>query len=169
MTYEIRPSLVVMQEVVGNIWDYLSTHWIVIPTNAGWKITGENIMGRGLAQQATRRFPGLAASYGEFCRQHPGEAKIFPIKSGDVWLIMLPTKPLNPAAPNMSWKGKSDINLIERCVIELSRFTYGPRSVALPALGCGLGGLKIKDVMDVLCKYLDSDDFLFVHEPPSIV
>ena len=37
-----------MQVVQGNLWRYHRTHWIVVPTNIGWKLSdGCNIMGRG--------------------------------------------------------------------------------------------------------------------------
>lgn len=156
-----------MKEVVSDIWAFRKTHWICITTNAGWKVNGDNVMGAGLAKQASSRFPMLARRYGAFCRMNPGAAKLYPYKSYENWLIMYPTKALNPDVPHLSWRSKSSIELIEKCAVELVEFAKtSERPIAVPALGCRNGGLNVHDVLDVLYKYLHGDQFTFVHEPP---
>ncbi len=44
-------------EVTGDIWTYVPTHRIVIPTN----ILG--VMGAGLALAAKQKYPGIQAAY----------------------------------------------------------------------------------------------------------
>lgn len=154
-----------MIETIGNLWDYEQTHWLCITTNCGWRSNGDNIMGAGLAKQAAQRFPKLPRRYGAFCRMFPGAAKLYPYKSYDSWLLMYPTKALNQDRPHLSWRGKSSLQLIEQCAIELTKFADNAgRPVALPALGCKNGGLNVKDVLGILYKYLHGDRFLFVHE-----
>src|SRR3954466_10328708 len=104
-----------MNIVSGNIWNYLSTHWITVTTNEGWNSKGDNIMGAGLAKQAAQRYPDLPKLYGKFLREHPGERTYFTYMSQ--WLephrlIMYPTKALNPNAPHLSWRSKSSVELI---------------------------------------------------------
>lgn len=156
-----------MRETVGDIWDLRLSHWLCITTNQGWRSNGDNIMGAGLAKQAAQRFPNLPRRYGAFCRMYPGAARLYPYKSHETWLLMYPTKALNPATPHLSWRGKSSIDLIERCAVELVKFSEtSERPIAVPALGCKNGGLNVHDVLDVLSKYLKSDQFVFIHEPP---
>jgi len=161
-----------MIQTVGNIWDFLPTHWICIPTNEGWNSRGENVMGRGLAQQAAKRFPELASIYGKFLVANPGAGETYPIVLNNAKLLMFPTKPLNKTAPAMSWKSNSSLALIDRA----SRFMRSwltslnnNDNVAIPALGCGLGGLQLYDVIDVLDENLTGetigDRYLFVHAP----
>lgn len=124
-------------------------------------------MGAGLAKQAAQRFPRLPLRYGVFCRMYPGVAKLYPYKNRNTWLIMCPTKMLNQQAPHLSWRGKSSIELIERCAFELAEFgKTAERPIAVPALGCRNGGLNVNDVLDVLYRYLKGDQFTFIHEPP---
>lgn len=159
-----------MKETAGDLWDYEQSHWLCVTTNQGWSKSGSNIMGAGLAKQAANRFPNLPARYGAFCRMFPGAAKLYPYKRYTSWLLMYPTKALNPQTPYMSWRGKSSLELIERCAIELAKFgETSERPIAIPALGCQNGGLKVCDVLDILYKYLKSDDkFLFVHPQPLL-
>src|SRR5574338_386984 len=111
-----------MKEISGNIFDYLDSHWLVITTNQGWKLNGDNVMGAGLAKYVKDNFPELPSRYGLFCRQYPGEPRLAPYvfpdpKNGKLRrLIMFPTKTLNPSAPHLSWKQPSSLDLIEACL-----------------------------------------------------
>src|SRR5580692_3397304 len=137
-----------MNIVHDDIWSYLDTHWICITTNQGWNRSGENVMGRGLALQAAQRYPDLPFVYGKICQNDPGTHRIEPVVflSKDMvsaaHLLMFPTKRLNASAPWMSWKSKSDTDLITECLVALNNFTTTTdRPVALPAVGTANGGL----------------------------
>lgn len=54
------------------------------------------------------------------------------------------------------WREPSDIKGIERGLQWLQEHdaSEGIRSLAVPALGCGLGGLDWRDVGPLMCRYL---------------
>ena len=149
-----------MRKARGDIWHWHDADWwIVIPTNIGWKRNGENVMGRGLAREAARRFDGLALWYGLHCRDHGASAGVvtWPLHH----LIMFPVKPLREDAPWLSWQQKADLGLIQRSAWELSQlklrgFLQGA-PIAVPAVGCGNGRLKLEQVEPILAAYLDND------------
>ena len=103
------------------------------------------VMGRGIALQFKKAFPENFKAYAEACKW--GEVKpgrMFVHESGGLanprFIINFPTK--------RHWRGKSRIEDIEAglqdllCVIQEKRI----RSIALPPLGAGLGGLEWQEV-----------------------
>ena len=80
-----------MKWVNGDIWIYHKLgSTIVIPTNAGWKSDGNNVMGRGLAKQASEKFKDLSLMYGQYCKIKQPHC-YFENKR----LILVPSKKLN--------------------------------------------------------------------------
>lgn len=155
----------------GDIWKYEKDSVIVIPTNAGYRADGTNIMGRGVAQQAAAKYPDLPRWYGQMCRLYGNDAcNLYPEDPIDKpKLILFPTKPLNRKTPWLSWKQKSDIKLIEKSAELLVAISQkelisvdGKPRIILPAVGCGLGGLDLGEVVPVLKKHLVSDRFILV-------
>jgi len=103
------------------------------------------IMGRGIALQFRKAFPDNFKAYEAVCKRgelHPGRMFIFDTDSltNPRYIINFPTK--------RHWKGKSRIADIESgltaLVAEIHRL--GIRSIAIPPLGCGQGGLDWADV-----------------------
>jgi O-acetyl-ADP-ribose deacetylase (regulator of RNase III) len=103
------------------------------------------IMGRGIALQFRKAFPENFKAYEIACRRHevqPGRMFVFETGSltNPQYIINFPTK--------RHWKGKSRLDDIESglkaLVAEIKRL--GIRSVAIPPLGCGQGGLDWGDV-----------------------
>lgn len=103
------------------------------------------IMGRGIALQFRKAFPENFKVYEEACKRkelQPGRMFIF--QTGQLtnphWIINFPTK--------RHWKGKSQLADIESgltaLVAEIRRL--GIRSIAIPPLGCGQGGLDWAEV-----------------------
>lgn len=103
------------------------------------------VMGRGIALQFKREFPDNFKAYAAACERgevRPG--KMFTFRTGRLvnprFIINFPTK--------NHWKGKSKIKDIESgleaLVAEIRHL--GIRSIAIPPLGSGLGGLKWSDV-----------------------
>ena len=103
------------------------------------------IMGRGIALQFRKAFPNNFKAYEAACRRqqlHPG--KMFVFETGSLtnprYIINFPTK--------RHWKGKSRLVDIESgltdLVVEMRRL--GIRSIAIPPLGCGQGGLDWAEV-----------------------
>jgi len=103
------------------------------------------IMGRGIALQFKNAFPGNFHSYADACARgevQPG--RMFVFETGELghprWIINFPTK--------RHWRGKSRIEDIEiglQALVDVIR-EKGIRSIAIPPLGSGLGGLVWSEV-----------------------
>jgi len=99
------------------------------------------VMGKGLALQVKQTYPAVFRSYAAACRRgavQPGRVLTVPTGSdgNPRYIINFPTK--------RHWRDHSELADIESglvaLVAEVERF--GLRSVAVPALGCGSGGLE---------------------------
>jgi len=103
------------------------------------------VMGRGIALQFKKAFPENFAVYEAACEQEevrPGKMLVFETGrlTGPRYVINFPTK--------RHWQGKSRIQDIDAglsTLVEEIR-KYHIQSVAVPPLGCGLGGLDWSDV-----------------------
>lgn len=149
-----------IQTVRGSVWAYEKTHEIVIPTNIGWRMRDQsNVMGRGLALQATKKYPDFQLWFGRECaaRREETPTLLYP----DAHLIAFPVKPLNVVAPWMSWKNKADLKLIERSAKQLAELKVD-RPVAVSMVGTGNGGLSMADVRPILDRYLSEDRFTLI-------
>jgi len=98
------------------------------------------IMGRGVALQFRKAYPDNYTQYKAVCDRRelePGKLFTYTNKSltNPHYIINFPTK--------VHWKGNSHLDYIEKgleaLVAEIERL--GIQSIALPPLGCGLGGL----------------------------
>ena len=131
----------------GNILD-TDARAIVIPVNA----VGEP--GAGLAKAAATRWPAWAKLYKQACADSELE------QAGDItlhrnpdpgpeWVISVATKG--------HWSEKSTIPAIVTALKTLAKMVRDHRfeSLALPALGCGLGGLSWNDVHVLIQEYLE--------------
>ncbi len=159
-----------MRTVHGDIWDYYDPPKtaIVIPTNIGWKNNYENVMGAGLAKEASRRFKNLAYRYGRWCSEYGAEAPT--VFAEDLGVILFPTKPLNTRAPYLSWRNSSELPLIEKSLrelVELKPKHPALETIFVPLVGCGNGGLSESDVLPLMASQLAADCFLLVRQPPS--
>ncbi len=103
------------------------------------------VMGRGIALQFKKAFPEVFKAYESVCKRGellPGMVLVHDLNrfAQPHYVIDLPTK--------RHWRSKSRIEDIElglgALVAEVRRL--GVKSVAVPPLGCGLGGLEWKDV-----------------------
>ncbi|MFH1004794.1 MAG: DarT ssDNA thymidine ADP-ribosyltransferase family protein [Bacteroidota bacterium] len=126
------------------------------------------IMGKGLASRAKYQFPDVYVHYQDVCRNKKlrmGNPVLYKRETsldyqlvdapqslsngnGETWFLLFATK--------THWRENSDFNGIEEGMKWLNE-NYkkeGIKSLALPALGCGLGNLKWQDVVPMLCKYL---------------
>jgi len=103
------------------------------------------VMGRGLALQFKKVFPDNFKCYKTVCDRkelHPGKMFTYDLNSlhNPHYVINFPTK--------RHWKGKSRMEDIEsglKALVEEVR-KRNIRSIAIPPLGCGLGGLRWADV-----------------------
>jgi len=124
------------------------------------------VMGRGIALQFKKAWPENFKAYVSACRHkkvQPG--KMFVYKTCQVnnprYIINFPTK--------RHWRGKSRIEDIEAGLRALAEEIQrlGIRSIALPPLGCGLGGLEWNLVRSLIEQILGklSDVEVIVYEP----
>jgi O-acetyl-ADP-ribose deacetylase (regulator of RNase III) len=103
------------------------------------------LMGRGIALQFRKAFPENFKIYEAACKQgkvRPGSMLVFETcqATNPRYIINFPTK--------RHWRDKSRVadieSRLEALVGEVKR--VGIRSIAIPALGCGLGGLDWLDI-----------------------
>lgn len=102
-------------------------------------------MGKGIALQFKQAFPENFEAYSRACADavvQPGRMFVFETRSmiGPKWIINFPTK--------RHWKGNSRMEDIDSglaaLVADVKRL--GIKSIAVPPLGCGLGGLDWGEV-----------------------
>jgi len=126
------------------------------------------VMGKGLASRAKYQFPDVYVSYQDVCRKdtlkmgkpylHKRESSTdyqlvddpstVSNANSETWFLLFATK--------RHWRERADIQGIEKgleCLRDKYR-EHGIKSLALPALGCGLGRLDWREVGPLMCKSL---------------
>ncbi len=122
-------------------------------TNA---INTHGVMGKGIALQFKKRFDRMYVEYKEKCQN--GEVKLGepylykpPRYSNkqEKWVLNFPTK--------KHWRSPSDPEAIRKGLRYLHEHIdeWGIESLAVPALGCGEGGLSWEKVRPVLVEGLE--------------
>ena len=104
-------------------------------------VNSVGIMGAGLARQFKNRYPVMFKDYKEDCKKGlyvGGSCKIY----GEVACL----------ATKQHWKDPSQLRYITDGLRRLWLQMYGKKitSVAIPRLGCGLGGLDWDDVKQLI-------------------
>lgn len=123
------------------------------------------VMGKGLALQFKQRYPRNYQLYREACRNNQvclGKMLVVPTNqvTNPKWIINFPTK--------THWREPSQLSYIERGLVDLVQQVsfYGINSLAVPALGAGLGGLDWEDVKAMLLRYLSALNIpVTIYEP----
>jgi O-acetyl-ADP-ribose deacetylase (regulator of RNase III) len=122
------------------------------------------VMGAGLAKQFRERYPEMFERYKRWCNKGLIELGVYMLyvteedrpKSGyPKFIVCFPTK--------NHWADVSKLEDIEACLddlqdwVEVRQHSFDEinriKSIAFPALGCGLGGLDWKDVKPLIDKY----------------
>jgi O-acetyl-ADP-ribose deacetylase (regulator of RNase III) len=126
------------------------------------------VMGKGVALAFKRRFPDNYEFYRQACER--GEVQIgrmLVFETGRLqprYIINFPTK--------RHWRERSELVYIEQGLRDLVRKVrdLDIRSVAVPALGCGNGGLDWKEVRRLIIKAFEplKDVKVLVFEPQSV-
>ena len=117
---------------------------IVIPVNT------MGIAGAGLARQWKIQYPDEHRLYVEVCKDHRlniGEVLAL-VSVPDRLFLCFPTKIIPQKRSELAWI-KNGLPDLVRLV-----FTLQIKSLALPALGCGLGGLPWWDVQPLIENHL---------------
>ncbi len=128
----------------------------------------QGVMGKGLASRAKYQFPDVYVAYQDACRSkritatkpclYKREASLddeladltTPLSTPNAvkWFLLFATK--------RKWRENSRLDDIEGGLAWFRDHfaAEGVKSLAIPALGCGLGGLNWADVGPLMCKYL---------------
>ncbi len=131
------------------------------------------IMGKGLASRAKYQFPDVYVYYQDLCRKRKlqmGKPQLYKREASfehdladepstllnansEKWFLLFPTK--------HHWKERADIKGIEEGLqwLTINYEKEGIKSLAVPALGCGLGRLEWRDVGPIMCRYLKEIKF----------
>ncbi len=150
-----------MQFIKGNILDSEALALVNTVNTVG-------VMGKGIALQFKERFPQNFKAYQKACKDGlVNTGKMFVFREtdldGEKIIINFPTK--------QEWFRKSQYNYIEEGLKDLASIitVQGIKSVAIPPLGCGQGGLNWEKVKDMITKYLGGLNGVdvIVYEPGS--
>ena len=126
------------------------------------------IMGRGIALEFKKNYPDNFKSYADACKRQevlPGQMFVYDTEKllNPRYIINFPTK--------RHWRGKARMEDIESGLVSLVEVIKAKniRSIAIPSLGCGLGGLDWEEVKPRIESALDvlEDVQVFVYEPGS--
>ena len=118
------------------------------------------VMGKGLALEFKRRYPDNFLAYTDICKQNM-------LRGGEVFVFGRKPLVFN-AATKRHWRNPSDLRDIKLCLFNIRSEIYERdiQSIAIPALGCGLGGLIWSDVRSMLeCVLGDVAAHILVYEP----
>jgi O-acetyl-ADP-ribose deacetylase (regulator of RNase III) len=110
------------------------------------------VMGKGIAEQFKRRFPTMFDDYKQRCKRKDvrlGEPYLYRDSSG-IQIVNFPTKD--------HWRSPSRIADVEHGLNYLVEHAaeWSIASLALPALGCGNGGLEWYDVGSLIYRKLNT-------------
>jgi len=134
------------------------------------------VMGKGLASRAKYQFPDVYVVYQDACRKKQlemgkphlykresfvdgelaDEPESLPKPNAKKWFLLFATK--------RHWRDESDLGAIEAGLgwVRDNHKNEGIQSLAMPALGCGLGKLEWRNVGPVMCHELTSLDIKVV-------
>ena len=138
----------IIREEVGDLFN-CSSQTITCPINTA------GAMGKGLALEFRNRVDGLYRWYQHHYPSPYGADRranyiqVYPVPDGRQ-VLLFPTK--------INWRNPSTVELIEENLRKLAEnYEYwNIQSLALPALGCGEGGLAYdRDVRPLIWKILD--------------
>ena len=128
------------------------------------------VMGKGIALTFKQRFPDNYKAYASACdagQVRVGEMFITPVceLSGPRWIINFPTK--------QDWRRPSKLEWVRDGLVALKRVIQERRikSIAVPALGCGNGGLDwavVRPMIEAAMRDL-ADLGVFLFEPSGLV
>ena len=110
----------------------------------------DGFMGKGLALQFKKKYPYNYEKYKQACEKRKVKVgKMFVFRTNSLfnpkYIINFPTKD--------HWQGSSHMGYIQDGLKDLVKVIkrYNIKSIAIPPLGCGYGGLRWEDV----CKEID--------------
>jgi O-acetyl-ADP-ribose deacetylase (regulator of RNase III) len=131
---------------------------IVNPVNT------RGVMGKGLALAFKKKFPDAFRAYAKACERGEvvvGQMHVVERESKPHYIIHFPTKD--------DWRAPSRLECVRDGLLDLAREIREReiQSIAIPALGCGLGGLAWGDVRPLIVAALDGVEARVILFEPS--
>jgi O-acetyl-ADP-ribose deacetylase (regulator of RNase III) len=134
-------------------------------------VNTKGVMGKGIALQFKQAFPAMFRDYENACKAGKvrlGKMHVYDLgglADGPYWIINFPTKG--------HWREPSRLTDVETGLEDLVATVcrLGIRSIAIPALGCGNGGLNWADVhprIEAAFKNLPDVNVLLYEPEPSV-
>jgi len=133
--------------VSGNLFNSNAQTW-VNPVNC------VGVMGKGIAREFKKRFPDMFNDYRLRCAQHQiqlGQPYLYK-RTSLPWILVFPTK--------FHWRNPANLNaIVNGLQFLLANYKlWNVSSLAVPALGCGLGKLNWHLLQPILLNLLSSLD-----------
>lgn len=143
-----------MLENYGDLWAARQPgDWVCITVNATLRSDGLLVMGRGIALEASKKYPWLQESLGLLIKQHGSRLEVLDQDR----LIAFPVK--------NHFKDKADINIILKSTLQLLDATSRIEGrILMPRPGAGYGRLDWLEVRPMLMHYLTDDRFVVFHK-----
>jgi O-acetyl-ADP-ribose deacetylase (regulator of RNase III) len=137
----------------GSIFD-CGADAVVVPVNC------VGVAGKGVALEAKKRWPTWYEAYKWVCNHGmpaPGEMWAY---DREAVQVPLPRYVLS-AATKGHWRSKSSLLDVGQCLANIRAWALRvqPATLALPALGCGLGGLAWSTVKPMVERCFDMAQF----------
>lgn len=115
------------------------------------------VMGKGIAKTFKAAFPHNFERYAKACNEgkvHPGRP--FVTRNDTTYLLFVKPKFIVNATTKRHWRDPSQIEWIEENLISIKGFCedYDVKSIAIPPMGCGNGGLLWCKVNPLFMKIL---------------
>ncbi len=149
--------------LTGNILDSEAEALVNTVNTAG-------VMGKGIALQFKKTYPSNFKAYHQACNSGEVEVgKLFVTKdrnvsTGEKIIINFPTK--------KDWRKPSEYEYIEKGLEELIKVIndFNIKSIAIPPLGAGNGGLEWEKVRRIIAQHLSKlDTEILVYEPNAFI
>lgn len=165
-----------MIERAGDLFEQQGVDAICITTNGAVRRDGACVMGRGVAFEAVRRWPGIDYRLGRLVQRNGNAVQVLtqqslgpqPLIEVSAGIAGVPGHVFVPwdvvSFPvKHHWREQADLALIERSASELAALATNRswKCVALVRPGCGNGGLRWDAVRPVIAGILD-DRFVVV-------
>ena len=111
----------------------------------GHGVNCKGVMGAGIAKVFADKYPGMESAYRALCAggwMKPG--KVFPYYDGKRWVFNMATQDHPGADASIQWVQDSTIDALKLAE------AYHLNNLAIPQIGCGIGGLHIDEVRSLM-------------------
>lgn len=106
-------------------------------------------MGAGIAKGLRERYPAMFEQYRARCKAEPRQFNL-----GDAWLWKEEGKPsvFNLGTQEKYWRARASYEAIEQALVKMRELAdaEGIRSIAIPRIGVGYGGLSWRKVRAIV-------------------